>query len=80
MLYLDTYIKPFVDPDTYSTYQPIIAKLGTRGHKDPQYRVESHARLEKLVQGDEDMKELITGVRRCITRDSRERTQGSICR
>jgi hypothetical protein len=58
MLYLDTYIKPFVDPDTYSKYQPIIARLGTRGHKDPQYRVESHARLEKLVQGDEEMKEL----------------------
>jgi hypothetical protein len=58
MAYLDIYIKPFVDPDTYFTYQPIIAKLGTRGHKNPQYRVESHARLEKLVQGDEDMKEL----------------------
>jgi hypothetical protein len=58
MAYLDIYIKPFVDPNIYSTYQPIIAKLGTRGHKDPQYRVQSHARLEKLVQDDEDMKEL----------------------
>jgi hypothetical protein len=58
LLYLDTYIKPFVDPDIYSIYHPIIAKLRTRGHKDPQFRKESHARQRKLVEGDEDIKQL----------------------
>jgi hypothetical protein len=58
LLHLDTYIKPFVDPDTYSTYHTIIAKLGIRGHKYLQFRKESPARLEKLVEGDDDTKEL----------------------
>jgi hypothetical protein len=56
--YLDTYIKPFVDPDIYFKYHALIERLEHRGPKIPQIRKEYRQLLKKLVEGDEDLKDM----------------------
>jgi hypothetical protein len=58
MQHLDTYMKPFVDPDIYAAYHPMIGKLETRGPKEAKLRKELHARLKKLVWDDGDIREM----------------------